>query len=40
MKLVFAPLAFASLALMLVYSQSHIPCAVMGLAQFVGHLSL
>jgi hypothetical protein len=40
MKMLIAPLALASLTLLLVYSQSHIPCAVMGVAQFVSHLSL
>jgi hypothetical protein len=40
MKMLIAPMTFASLALLSVYSQSHIPCAVMGFAQFVSHLSL
>ena len=40
MKILLAPLTFASLTLLLAYSQAHIPCAVMGFAQFVSHLSL
>jgi hypothetical protein len=40
MKMLIGPITFASLALLTVYSQSHIPCAVMGFAQFVSHLSL
>ena len=40
MKTVIAPLSFVSLAGLLVYAQPHIPCVVMALAKFAGHVSL
>ena len=40
MKMVIAPLAFVSLAVLLVYTEPHIPCVVMVLAKFAGHVSL
>jgi hypothetical protein len=40
MKLVIAPLTFLSLAALLVYTAPHIPCVVMVLAKFAGHVSL
>jgi hypothetical protein len=40
MKMVIAPLAFVSLAVLLVYTEPHMPCVVMVLAKFAGHVSL
>ena len=40
MKLVIAKLTFVSLAVLLVYAEPHIPCVIMGLAKFAGHLLL
>jgi hypothetical protein len=40
MKLVIAPLAFVSLAALLVSTQPHISCVLMVLAKFAGHVSL
>jgi hypothetical protein len=40
MKMVIAPLTFASLAVLLVYTEPHISCLVMVLAKFAGHVSL
>jgi len=40
MKLVIAPLTFVSLAVLLVYTEPHIPCVVMVLAKLAGHVSL
>jgi hypothetical protein len=40
MKMVIAPLAFVSLAVLLVYTEPHISCVVMVLAKFAGHVSL
>jgi hypothetical protein len=39
-KLLFAPLTFVSLAVLFVFTQPHIPCVVMLLAKFAGHVSL
>lgn len=39
-KMVIAPLAFASLALLFVYKESHLFCVVMALAKFASRLSL
>ena len=40
MKMVIVPLTFASLAVLLVYTEPHISCLVMVLAKFAGHVSL
>jgi hypothetical protein len=40
MKMVITPLTFASLAVLLVYTEPHIPCVLMILAKFAGHISL
>jgi hypothetical protein len=40
MKIVIAPMTFVSLALLLAYTQPHIPCIVMALAKLAGHVSL
>ncbi|HUE44349.1 MAG TPA: hypothetical protein VMP12_12310 [Candidatus Sulfotelmatobacter sp.] len=40
MKMVIAPLAFVSLAGLLVYAQPHISCVVMVLAKLATHVSL
>ena len=40
MKMVIAPMTFVSLALLLAYTQPHIPCVVMALAKLAGHVSL
>jgi hypothetical protein len=40
MKMVIAPLTYVGLAALLVYTQSHIPCVLMVLAKFAGHVSL
>jgi hypothetical protein len=40
MKMVIAPLTYVSLAALLVYTQPHIPCVLMVLAKFAGHVSL
>jgi hypothetical protein len=40
MKMVIALLTLASLAVLLVYTEPHIPCVVMVLAKFAGHVSL
>lgn len=40
MKMVIAPLTLVSLAVLLVYAEPHIPCVVMILAKFAGHVSL
>jgi hypothetical protein len=39
-KMVIAPLTFVSLAVLLVYTEPHIPCVVMVLAKLAGHVSL
>jgi hypothetical protein len=39
-KMVIAPLTVVSLAVLLVYTGPHIPCVVMVLAKFAGHVSL
>ena len=40
MKMVIAPLTLVSLAVLLVYAEPHLPCLVMILAKFAGHVSL
>ena len=40
MKMVIAPLTLVSLAVLFVYMEPHIPCVVMVLAKFAGHMSL
>ena len=40
MKMVIAPLTFVSLAVLLVYTEPHIPCVLMVLAKFAAHVSL
>jgi hypothetical protein len=40
LKMVIAPLTFATLAVLLVYTEPHIPCVLMALAKFVSHVSL
>jgi hypothetical protein len=40
MKMVIAPLTFVSLAVLLVYTEPHIPSVVMVLAKLAGHVSL
>jgi len=40
MKMVIAPLTLVSLAVLLVYAEPHLPCVVMILAKFAGHVSL
>jgi hypothetical protein len=39
-RMVIAPLTFVSLAVLLVYTEPHIPCVVMVLAKFAVHVSL
>jgi hypothetical protein len=40
MKMVIAVLTFVSLAVLLVYTEPHIPCVVMVLAKFAARVSL
>jgi hypothetical protein len=40
MKMVIAPMTFVGLAALLVYTQPHISCVVMGLVKLAGHVSL
>jgi hypothetical protein len=40
MKRVTAPLTLISLAVLLVYTGPHVPCVLMVLAKFAGHVSL
>ena len=40
MKMVIVPLTFGCLAVLFVYAEPHIPCVVMVLAKFAGHVSL
>ena len=40
MKMVIAPLTLVSLAVLLVYTEPHIPCVLMVLAKFAAHVSL
>jgi hypothetical protein len=40
MKMVIFPLTFASLAVLLVYTEHNIPCVVMVLAKFAARVSL
>lgn len=40
MKILSAPLTLVGIAVLFVYTQPHIPCVVMVLAKFAGHVSL
>jgi hypothetical protein len=40
MRMVITPLTFVSLAVLFVYTEPYIPCVMMVLAKFAGHVSL